>query len=78
MFRKSVWLRQKEEEEFELFREGLMLRRQKYAAKLRRFLKQLELVYSFKNRSFPNDTKKTHFRLPFVPNMGYNLLYKIK
>jgi len=32
------------EEESELFREGLMLRRQKYVAKLRRFLKQLELV----------------------------------
>ena len=47
-FEKVSWLRQKMEEKSELFRKGLMLRRQKYVAKLRRFLKQLELVDSFK------------------------------
>ncbi len=48
VLKKCVAPQKKVEEESELFREGLMLRRQKYVAKLRRFLKQLELVDSFK------------------------------
>ena len=43
---------EKVEEESELFREGLMLRRQKYVAKLRRFLKQLELVDRLRHNKF--------------------------
>ena len=42
----------KAEEESELFREGLMLRRQKYVVKLRRFLKQLEPVDRLRHATF--------------------------